>query len=251
MKIVKYKKGSNNQYTISLDNGESIKLYDDTIIKYSLLTKKEIDDIDEIIKYNKNLEAYYIALKYINTKIRTTKEVENRLKDYPTSSINNAIERLTKEGYLNDKEYLRILVKDQVNITSYGKLKIMNKAIGLGFSKDEIEEELGKYDNSIFTSKLDKLIDKKIKSNSKYSRNKLKEKILIDLVNQGYNKNEIIDVLNNKDIKEPSNLLDKEYNKVYKVLSKKYDGYELTNKIIQKLVSKGFSYENVKNKVLI
>ena len=249
MKIIKYKKTSNNIYTIYLDNKESIKLYDDTIIKYNLLVIKEIDNLEEVLKYNKKLEAYYIALNYINKKMRTTKEVRKKLEDYPSEAINMAIERLTKEGYLNDKEYLRVFIKDQVNITSYGKLKIENKAMILGFSKEDIKNVLDSYDKSIFNSKLEKLIEKKIKNNSKYSVNKLKEKILIDLNGQGYDKGDILNILSSYEIKEPANILDKEYEKAYRVLSKKYEGYELKNKIIQKLVSKGFSYDIVKNRV--
>ena len=41
MKILKYKKGKKNEYKIMTDEGEYI-LYDDIIIKYELLLKKEI-----------------------------------------------------------------------------------------------------------------------------------------------------------------------------------------------------------------
>ena len=160
MKINKYKKLKTNTYKLVLDNKEEIVLYDDTIIKYDLLRTKEINDLDSIIKYNKSIESYYIAIKYITRKLRTEKEVRNKLIDYPSKAIDNTIERLIKEGYINDKNYLKISIKDYINITSYGPNKIVYKLIPLGFTKEEIYNELDNYDREIFIDKLDKLIDK-------------------------------------------------------------------------------------------
>ncbi len=247
MKINKYKKLKTNTYKLILDNKEEIILYDDTIIKYDLLRTKEINDLDSIIKYNKSIESYYIAIKYITRKLRTEKEVRDKLVDYPSKVIDNTIERLIKEGYINDKNYLSISIKDYINITSYGPNKIVYKLIPLGFTKEEIYKELDNYDNEIFLNKIDKLIDKKIKTNTKYSSSKLREKILLDLSNQGYNRNDIYNILVTKEIKTNTNILDKEYNKCKKTLNRKYDGYDLKNKLIQKLVSKGFKYEEVKD----
>ena len=81
MKINKYKKLKTNTYKLVLDNKEEIVLYDDTIIKYDLLRTKEINDLDSIIKYNKSIESYYIAIKYITRKLRTEKAVRNKLVD--------------------------------------------------------------------------------------------------------------------------------------------------------------------------
>ena len=41
MKILKYKKGSKGKYKVYLDNGLELQLYEDVILKYELLLKKE------------------------------------------------------------------------------------------------------------------------------------------------------------------------------------------------------------------
>ena len=73
MKIIKFKLKKNNIYEIIFDNKLKFDLYDDIIIKYNLLTKKEIDnnEFDNIVKDNFELSAYYKSLKYINIKMRT------------------------------------------------------------------------------------------------------------------------------------------------------------------------------------
>ena len=54
MKIKKISKKKGSLYEIILDNNELLNLYDDVILKYNLLLKKEIDEkeIKEIIKFN-------------------------------------------------------------------------------------------------------------------------------------------------------------------------------------------------------
>ena len=246
VKVLKYKKINNNRYSIELDNGDNLKLYDDTIIHYDLLRVKSIEDLEEIEKYDKDMEAYYKSLKYLNKKMRTSLEIRKYLKDYPSKTIDKTIERLTKEGYLNDFHYLRIFISNLISISMYGPYKIRNKLLELGFNKEEINEELDKYDKMVFLDKLDRLIDKRIKGNNRYSSNRLKEKIIIDLTNNGYDKGDILELLNNKRIEASGDILEKEYEKVYRSLSRKYNGYELENMILKKLLGKGFNYDDIK-----
>ena len=76
MEIKKYKKDKNNTYKVYIDD-EVVALYDDVIIKYNLLLKKEIDKdkFIEITEYNDFLNGYYKSIKYINKKLRTELEI--------------------------------------------------------------------------------------------------------------------------------------------------------------------------------
>jgi regulatory protein len=51
----------------------------------------------------------------------------------------------------------------------------------------------------------------------------------------------IEEIIKSKDFKENDMLVQKEYDKLYRKLSKKYDGSELTYQIRQKLFQKGFN----------
>ena len=44
MRILKYKKISSGKYQITLDDNRELKLYEDVILKYELLLKKDISD---------------------------------------------------------------------------------------------------------------------------------------------------------------------------------------------------------------
>ena len=108
MKILKYKKGKRNEYKIITDKGE-YTIFDDVIIKYELLLKKELKEQEwnKILKENQLLQAYYEGLKAINTRLRTTKEIRNILKkkNFQNSEIEYALQRLEKEGYLHRSIY--------------------------------------------------------------------------------------------------------------------------------------------------
>jgi len=73
----------------------------------------------------------------------------------------------------------------------------------------------------------------------------LKNKITTSLYDDGYDKTMIIDVLNNIDIDIDSSIINKEYEKLYNKLSKKYEGSALEYQLKIKLKAKGFTNEEI------
>ena len=247
MKIIKYQKLKTNKYKILLDNDETITLYDDIILKNNLLLTKEINDIDLLLKENEYFDAYNISLKYISRKLRTKKEINSYLKNkFDIEIINDTIKRLEKEGYLNEDIYIKAYINDQINLTNNGYFKILRDLKNSGLNEDKILDYLDSIDNDIWIEKAKKIIDKQVKSNNKYSSKRLKEKLLYDLNNKGYNNSDIIELVNKIDVKDDDNILEKNYNTLYTRLSRKYNKKELELQLINKLMSKGFNYNEVK-----
>lgn len=248
MKIEKFIKLNSNKYKIIFDDETIIKLYDDVIVKYNLIVNKEMDDnkFDEIVEYNDNLDAYYKSLKYINKKLRTEKEIYKYLeKDFDKKIIFDTIDKLKGMGYLNKELYLKAYINDHINLHDDGPNKMKDELIKLGFNEEEFRDSINNISDDIWLSKLDRLVKRKIKQNHNYGVYKLKEKILYDLSNQGYYKWMIEDVINKQEFDDTSNIMDKEFNKLYNKLSSKYEGNELFYQIKAKLVNKGFSYYEV------
>ena len=237
MEIQSFKKKKNNKYEIIFKDQSNIDLYDDVIIKYNLLANKKMDNklFEEIVKYNASLDAYYISLKYLNSKMRTKLEIRKYLekKEFDNKTINETIEKLENNKAIDESLYIKAFVNDQINFSNIGPNKIVNKLNTLGIDKN------------VWLEKLEKLINKKIKTNKKYSLMMLKNKIITSLCNDGYDKSTIVDVLSNVDIKLDSSIINKEYEKIYNKLSKKFDGSALEYQIKMKLNSKGFSNEEI------
>ena len=242
MKIGKYTKLKSNKYSVVIDD-ITVKLYDDVIVKYELLRLKEIDDklFKEITEYNDRLEAYYKSLKYITKKLRTEKEIYKYLdKDYSKEIILETIDKLKRMGYLNKELYLKSYLSDQVHMSLNGPNKIKKDLVSLGYDEDEIKESIESIDNDIWLDKVQKIINKKIKSNRNLGSNKLKEKLVYDLSNMGYYKWMIEDIIHSTEFSSDSNILEKEYNKLYARLSRKFDGSSIDYQIRMKLLQKGF-----------
>lgn len=241
MKIISYKKIKQNKYEVTLSNNESVLLYDDIILKYELLTKKEIDNqkLKEIILDNSKYDVYYAMLKDISKKFRTEKELRTKFKDYDNEVVDYAIKRLKNEKYLNNELYIRAYINDAINLKLIGPNKIINNLLNLGFEKSEIEEYLEVIDNEIWLDKINKLIKKEINSNHAYSGNVLKMRIQNKISNLGFELNMISKLINNYDFNLSREKKLKEKEKALKKYSKKYSGFLLEQKVNNYLYQKG------------
>ena len=245
LKIIKFKKDKGNKYKIYLDNELIIDLYDDVIIKYNLISNKEINNklLEEITTYNTFLDGYYKAIKIINKRLRTKKKIENYLtkQNIKKEEINKIINLLEKDNYLNQDLYIKSYISDQYNLTLNGPIKIKKDLNNLGINKD-IDNYLNKYDWNI---RIDKIINKKIKLNNKLSNNALKNKIINDIINLGYEKEIIEKKLETIEFND-NDILIKELNKIKNKYEKKYKDNELKYKVINYLYRKGFNIEDIK-----
>ena len=243
MKITKFKKVGRNKYKVFFNNTDLI-LYEDIILKYDLLIKSDIDTdlLDKIILENRDYEVYDLALSYIEVKMRNRRELYKYLtnKGFEEEIVNKTLKKIEDLGLLDKKSYITAFINDKVNLSNDGPYKIKNALLDLDFDEKDIDDYLYTIDREVWSNKLDKLINKKkslMKSKSYYMFiNKMKN----DLYNLGYDKDMIDEKLSK--IEYESNAIDKDYQKCFK----KFNGDK--NKIINSLLRKGYSYEEINSK---
>lgn len=245
-KISKIKK-SNNKYTIILSDNSSLSFYSDTLIKYNLLKPREISDkeLEEIINYNDYIEAYNKALTYISYKQRTKKEIKDKLCNYSIDVIDKVIKKLDELCLLDEKKYIEAFINDQINLGNKGPFYIKKELKKLNINIDYIDEILNNINEDVWIEKVKKIVDKKINTNKKLSKESLLLKIKNDLILLGYSKNIIDKVLSNIIIEEDSEVIKMAFDNEYKRLSKKYKDKELEKKVKYNLYKKGFSLEGI------
>lgn len=245
LKIEKFKKRPNGLYTLYFDNFNTYDFYEEIILKYELLITKSIDEneLDQILKDNKNYECYYQALKLLKRMIKTKQEIIKYLKDkdFNKESIEMSIKKLEEQGYINDQNYAKSYVHNCIITTTKGPNKIASELEKKGVTSNDYEAALEEYTSSLEKEKVEKLISKKIKSNHNKSAKILKQKLSLDLINNGFHQDIVKEVLNNTKIEEDDEIVKKEYQKYYNKLSKKYKGKELEYKLKQKMYSLGFN----------
>ena len=247
MEIVKFKKDKGNNYKVYFNDDTILSLHDDVIVKYNLLTNRIInnDKFNEIVNYNDFLNGYYKSIKYINVKMRSEVEIVSFLKKIKIkkNEIDKIIKLLYKDGYLNREIYVKAYINDKFNLSNTGPIKLKKDLITLGYKENEFEGYLNSLD---WYSRIDKIIDKKIKLNHRLSTSSLKAKILNEVIKLGYDKNDIISILEYKDFGDEYDYLKKELIKIKIKYSKKYSNDELYYKVVNYLYKKGFNLSDIK-----
>lgn len=248
MKIENIKKLNSGKYKLTFENKDKMITYDDVILNNGLLFKHEIDTkmLDKLAKDNYYYDIYNKLIKYISIRIRSNKEINQYLEKFnlDTKTKNEIIDNLKKIGLINDLFFTKAYINDKLYLSNSGPYKIANELKEHDIDDLTIDEALSKIDNEFLIDKLSKIIFKKIKTNHKYSTYMLKQKLLSELINQGYDKDMIVEIYDSS-IVNSSNILEETYEKIHNQLSKKYSGYELSNKIKQKLFQKGFDINEI------
>lgn len=248
MKILKYKKKKNGQYELELESGEKLSLYEEVILKYELLLKKKVDEKEreKIFLSNQEYDVYYVALKSLKSRFKSVKDLRDFLlkKEYPQDYVDKAIQKLLKQGYLDDRSFAKAYINQQMITTSKGPRKIEKELLDKGVSSDIIYDELTIFTQDDQIEKIKKVANRAIRSNRSRGGAVLHKKIVHDLQTLGYDRSIIESVLSTLDFGDTKEIAKKEYEKLYRRLSRKYSGRELEYKIKEKLYQKGLYYED-------
>ena len=247
MKILKIKKMANNKYKISLDNFE-ITTFDNVILEYNLLYKKELTEkeLKEISSKTNYFDAYNKTLKYITKKIKSKREVEKYLESFDLKSDEKKeiLNKLIGLNLINDRLYCRAFINDKINISKYGVIKVNKQLQEKGIDYKIIEEELLNIDYNIVNSNLESKIKRKINNNTKYTNFELKQRLIMQFTKEGYSKEKILEYIN-KYISNDGEILKVQFDKLYYKYKNKYDDKIFLLKLKQKLYQKGFSNETI------
>lgn len=241
MKIEKIIKQKNSKYKLLFEDGSSLITYDEVVLNHNLLFHKEIDDetYKALISDSEYYQIYNAAIKYISKRLRSELEVRKYIekKSLDPYLIDDIINKLKEKKYIDDERFTNAYTIDKINFSNYGILKIKQELRHLGIDEDIVNNVCGNTLNN--DDKLKKLIAKKIQNNHKYSNYYLKQKILNDLINMGYEREEILKILDSY-ILDDEDIRKQEYKKIYHKLKNKYNGKELEYQINLKLRVKGF-----------
>lgn len=249
MKIEKIKKVGDSKYQLILQNKDVITTYDDVMIKYHLLYRKEIDEniLESLLKETKISDIYYKSVKKLTTKMMSKKSYKHWLEKFQLSKQNeeNLICKLENVGLLNDLYYAKAYASDKARLSKDGIGKIENDLKEEGISYGMIKDALTVIDLEEMNQKLKKMLVKKIEQNHHYSNQHLKQKIISEFLKLGFSYEEIHSALQEVKWMNETEILQKEFMKTLLKAKKKYQGKELLDQVKNKLYQKGFSIEEI------
>ncbi len=246
MKIDKIKK-SGKRYKITLDSGKTITTYEEVILENGLLFHRYINEklFKKIIQDTNYYKSYNKVLDMITRKLRSEYEIKQYLKksEIEEKDIEEIINNLKRINLIDDRNYAKAYTNDKINLSLDGPYKIKRHLEENKIKSEYIEEAISNIDKNIIKNHIDKIIDKKVKANTKYTSYILKQKITIYLINLGYSREDINEVLENKKIENPN--LEREMEKILNKLKKKYTGDKLIYNLRGKLYTKGYTQEEI------
>lgn len=201
MRIEKYELTKKNIYNVYLSNGEVLELNGKVITDNELLIKKDIDNelYNKLKRDNTICMLMDTSVKYIDRRLRSINELRDYLKnkEEDTIIIEEVIDKLIDYKYLDDDRFTKAFIKDKLNFTNWGDYKIKNELKRLGVNEEVIYNNISNIDDNIYYERINKIIDKDISINKKYSGIKLKNKIYNHLLTLGYSKEKVISIINN------------------------------------------------------
>lgn len=200
MKIISIEPNSNKKNKknkILLDNDTFFYLYDSEIKKLDLHEKNEIDPV----LYNVIFEEYLFArakkkaLAILDKTMSSKEQIRTKLRrnDFCDEVIDKVISLLEEYNLLNDYEYAKAYISSYQNKKSIRELKFELQKRGI--DRDIIEELVSNIDSSeMEIANIEKTVRKYRDSEGNIPIEK-RQKIMASLYRKGYDKNNILRVL--------------------------------------------------------
>ena len=118
----------------------------ETLIKLDLNVGKDLTGTE--IKHLKDMESESKlrdqAYRFLSRRAHSRRELHNKLsaRGYATGAIIKMLDDLMKRGYINDGEFARTFVEEEIKLKKSGPLLIKSKLQQKGVSREIIEELL-------------------------------------------------------------------------------------------------------------
>jgi len=146
MQITRVVKKGKSDVTIYFDNDSVMFLAVEVFLKSGL---KKGDDISDdrfsfLIEQNKLFHIKQRSFRLLRRRQHSSSELRRKLwnKDYEQNLIDEVIEYLQKNGYLDDKEFIRAFVAEKSKTKNWSSKKIKKDLIKRGVASKLIDENL-------------------------------------------------------------------------------------------------------------
>lgn len=242
-----------NRYNIFLDDVYACSVAEDVLIQFQLRKGMQLSEAElKQIQNRDAIERYYLAaIHYVSYRMRSIQEIDTylRKKDLDEQTVQEIIERLIKEGILNDAAFSRAYVADKMNFTTKGPQLIAQELREKGVAPSIVQQAVATYSREQQFDTALKWAKKEQRKTNRHAFKKRNEQLKYKLMQKGF-PNEIAsmvveEVKGEIDTEEEFALLKIQADKLWRRYSKKYTGFELEHKLKAGLYNRGFSSESI------
>lgn len=255
MKITKIEVQKNNKdrFNLYIDNEFYSGIDSATYVHFNLklgdVTKERLD---EIKSYDEYRSAINRAIQYLSFKKRTEREIRDYLSDGEVldGTIDRVIQYCYDNRYINHDDYAESLKNTILNTTDKGPEHLKRKLYEKGVESHIINQYYERFIDELDEDRMRPIIEKVMTKHMKKSTGRIAEqKTIQTLTQKGYNLNIILMYMNDISLEEDADLLGEMFEKEVVKWSRKYEGYELKQKVIRSLMQKGFPYDEIQNQL--
>ena len=179
------------RFNIFLDGEFAFGLYKETIYDFGLRVKDDLTEekINEIKSYDEINFGKKAAIRFLNYKQRTEKEVYRKLKSHKLSdeSINKIMFFLKEFKFVNDENYAKLFVESKKLLKPEGRrtvrMKLAQKGIGKELSEKSVSENYSEEEELIKAKELYDKYRKKVRGKNEADK---KQKCYRFLLSKGF-----------------------------------------------------------------
>ena len=196
---IEVQKKNTDRVNIYVDDEFFMAIYTELVYSFNLKKGMEIDveNFKSILNQEMLLKAKNKALNILSKADQSERKIREKLStDFEEETIDNVIEFLLKNKFIDDDLLAQKIVNTNVNLNKYGKNKIKQNLYNKGLSKESINEVIleidvdKEFENAMYLAK------KRYERVKNEDKNKIHQKISQHLAYKGFDYDIIKRVLN-------------------------------------------------------
>ena len=201
MRITRIIKKGKNDVTIYFDNDAVLFLTIEVFLKSGLKKSDEISDdrFSFLIEQNKLFHIKQRAFRLLGRRQHSSSELRRKLwnKEYEQKLIDEVIEDLKKNDYIDDKEFIRAFMAEKSNTKNWSTKKIKSELIKRGINQTLLDKILSEQPKGSEFENAMKLAEKKFEVLSKrnFELKELRNKLSSYLFSKGFDYELVKDIV--------------------------------------------------------
>lgn len=194
------------RYNIFIDEKYAFSASEKTVAEFVLLKGKELNDeqVEKIKQFDADAKASDLAAHFLSYEPRTIFEVLQYLKKHEISdeAANNAVNQLNELGYLDDQQYAKLFIKNNLRVGSDGPQSLLRKLTQKGVNPEISQVELDEVAEEDWIEVGQRVIKSVGHQVGKISQRELERKMRIKLLTHGFSSDLIGAVIDTMDLEE-------------------------------------------------
>jgi regulatory protein len=192
MRVVSIEKLSRgNKFKVCLDGGEEVILSREVLVDYGLRRNDDVSSeiLLEIRDSQLYHDAYSAAIRLLNYRMRTRREINERLrqKKFAPHIIDRVLSKLDSLGLVDDSRFAEAFVAEKIQSKPIGKRELERRLHEKGVSKETAAQAVSRLSDEVGQLELAlKAAEKKLRSLRGFDSRKKIEKLAAFLARRGF-----------------------------------------------------------------